>query len=135
MRQVSASLLFSGPSMTCLPKMWLWVKKRTFQNTRKPCSPKNCSYQGLLHYPSSEDWTLIAERINKRFNYKPSPGAFLPGRYLSYEDWFLRSLAPETQKECLAQAQLAEVCAPVQGKLWPQADPRSPTIKSCACWC
>ena len=67
------------------------------------------------------DWDLIAQRINKRFKYKPMRSAFVPERYASYEDWFLRGLAPKTRERCLQRARSAEVCAPVQGKLWPQA--------------
>ena len=40
---------------------------------------------------------------------------------MSYEDWFLRKLSDETRQACLSHAAVAEVCAPVQGKLWPQA--------------
>jgi hypothetical protein len=69
----------------------------------------------------SKDWSLIAQRINKRFKYKPGLDAFTPEHYASYEDWFLRKLSVTMHQKCLAQAGLADVCAPVQGKLWPQA--------------
>ena len=64
---------------------------------------------------------MIADRINKRFKYKPGKDAFFPGHYSTYEDWFLRELSPATRERCLSQAALAEVCSPVQGKAWEQA--------------
>jgi len=75
------------------------------------------------------DWSLIAHRINKRFKYKPALSAFVPERYVSYEDWFLRKLSDETRQACLSHAAVAEVCAPVQGKLWPQVLSGEITLK------
>ena len=72
-----------------------------------------------------QDWTLIADRINKRFKYKPGKDAFLPIHYLTYEDWFLRQLSPATLERCFSQAALADVCSPVQGKAWEQAGHRT----------
>ncbi|CAK9036863.1 unnamed protein product [Durusdinium trenchii] len=75
------------------------------------------------------DWSLIADRINKRFKYKPGRAAFCPEEYLCYEDWFLRKLSEKTHGECLAQAALADVCTPVQGRLWPQVPSGEMTLK------
>ncbi|CAE7215319.1 unnamed protein product [Symbiodinium necroappetens] len=75
------------------------------------------------------DWTLIADRINKRFKYKPGKDAFCPAHYLTYEDWFLRELSPATLERCLSQAALAEVCSPVQGKAWEQVPSGEMSLK------
>ncbi|CAE7485698.1 psd [Symbiodinium pilosum] len=75
------------------------------------------------------DWTLIADRINKRFKYKPGKDAFCPSSYLTYEDWFLRALSPATHELCMAQAALADVCAPVQGKAWEQVPSGEMSLK------
>eukprot|EP00439_Symbiodinium_sp_Y106_P081058 s171_g19.t4 len=75
------------------------------------------------------DWTLIADRINKRFKYKPGKDAFFPGHYSTYEDWFLRELSPATRERCLSQAALAEVCSPVQGKAWEQVPSGEMSLK------
>ncbi|CAE7663078.1 PSD3 [Symbiodinium sp. CCMP2456] len=75
------------------------------------------------------DWTLIADRINKRFKYKPGKDAFCPAHYFTYEDWFLRALSPATLERCLSQAALAEVCSPVQGKAWEQVPSGEMSLK------
>ncbi|CAJ1353883.1 unnamed protein product, partial [Effrenium voratum] len=75
------------------------------------------------------DWNLMADRINKRFKYKPGRGAFIPTQYTSYEDWFLRKLDSEMHDACLARAKLASICAPAQGKMYPQVLSGQMTLK------
>lgn len=75
------------------------------------------------------DWSLIADRINKRFRYKPPRNAFRPVIYQTYEDWFLRELSEETCSTCLHRASTADVCSPVQAKVWNEVPSGEMTLK------
>lgn len=60
------------------------------------------------------DFDKLASTVNPRYGYSTPREAFRPVRYTTFNDWFLRSLAPDTLQRCQENASRADVCAPVQ---------------------
>lgn len=75
------------------------------------------------------DYDDLANAINRQFKYRPPRDAFLPQRYATYDDWFLRRLTDSTRQGCIAAASTADVCAPVQGKVLHEALGGEMTLK------
>lgn len=60
------------------------------------------------------DFDKLASTVGPRYGYSTPREAFRPVRYTTFNDWFLRSLAPDTLQRCQENATRADVCAPVQ---------------------
>ena len=71
----------------------------------------------------------LATAMNDDMGYDVDRAAFTPVKYDSFDEWFLRRLAPETMRVCSAQASLADVCSPVQGTIRKKVPAGTITLK------
>ena len=55
--------------------------------------------------------------MNKSLCYDTHRDAFEPIEYKTFEDWFLRDLAPDTLDICTKKASLSDMSSPVQGTI------------------
>jgi len=60
------------------------------------------------------DFDRLADTMNPAYGYDTPREAFRPLRYKTFDEWFLRELAPHTLAKSRAKAASAHVCCPCQ---------------------
>ena len=77
----------------------------------------------------SVDIDDLASAMNKDLGYDVDRQAFVPVKYKTFDDWFLRKLSPDTMSSCVKKSILAEVCSPVQGTVRKKVPAGEMTLK------
>ena len=65
----------------------------------------------------------LATMMSIDHEYPTPRDAFVPTKYKTFDDWFLRRLTSQTLSQCINNSKNSDVCSPVEGRIMPEVPP------------
>ena len=75
------------------------------------------------------NWDQFAQEVIEEKSYESSREDFYPSYYEKFDDWFLRSLTPESIEKCIAAAEGYPIVSPCQGTVRQEVPSGNITLK------